>query len=51
MKCPYCQRRLRGGIKCTACRRYIFRWPHLVLLTLLICGLTLGLLEILFRLI
>lgn len=49
MKCPYCQRRLRSGIRCTACQRYILRWPHLLVLTLLIFAVTLGFLELLFR--
>jgi hypothetical protein len=34
-KCPYCQRPLRRfGTRCRACRRYILRWPHIVLLSL-----------------
>ena len=34
-KCPYCHRPLRQfGTRCRACRRYILRWPHFVLLSL-----------------
>ena len=51
MKCPYCQRRLRNGVRCTACRRYVLRWPHVLLLVLLITAATLGFLELLFRVI
>ncbi|HEV2765357.1 MAG TPA: hypothetical protein VGV38_20410 [Pyrinomonadaceae bacterium] len=49
MKCPYCQRRLRNGIRCTACQRYVLRWPHLALLVVLITAAALGALELLFR--
>ena len=49
MKCPYCQRRLRHGIRCSACQRYVLRWPHLALLALVMTAVTLGVLELLFR--
>ncbi|WP_352431878.1 hypothetical protein [Pyrinomonas sp.] len=30
MRCPYCERPLhRLGTHCRACRRNIWRWPHL----------------------
>ena len=34
-KCPYCARPLSGfGLKCRACRRYVLRWHHIVLFSL-----------------
>jgi len=39
-----------GGIRCRACRRFIFRWPHIVVLVLLALVATVGLLEFLYRL-
>jgi hypothetical protein len=34
-KCSYCARPLRGfGVKCRACRRYVLRWHHILLLTI-----------------
>ena len=34
-KCPYCARPLKGfGLKCRACRRYVLRWHHIVLFSL-----------------
>jgi hypothetical protein len=34
-KCPYCARPLKGfGLKCHACRRYVLRWHHVVLFSL-----------------
>jgi hypothetical protein len=51
MRCPYCERPLHmGGIKCRACRRYVLRWPHIVLLIVLAVAVAFGLLELLFRL-
>ncbi|HYX43202.1 MAG TPA: hypothetical protein VE821_15960 [Pyrinomonadaceae bacterium] len=49
-KCPYCQRPLRRfGTRCRACRRYVLRWPHIVLLSLAaLTGLAL-LLDLLIR--
>lgn len=38
-----------GGIKCLACRRYVLRWPHMILLVLIVSAAVLGLLEFLFR--
>lgn len=35
MKCPYCARPLRRGVKCRACRRYVFSWPHIFLAVVL----------------
>ncbi len=39
-----------GGIRCRACRRFIFRWPHIVVLALLALVATFGILEILYGL-
>ncbi|MCA1816592.1 MAG: hypothetical protein LC746_09340 [Acidobacteria bacterium] len=34
-KCPYCARPLKGfGLKCRACRRYVPRWHHILLFSL-----------------
>ncbi|HEV2860195.1 MAG TPA: hypothetical protein VGX48_04245 [Pyrinomonadaceae bacterium] len=50
-KCPYCARPLRmGGIRCRACRRFIFSWPHIVVLVLLALAATVAVLEFLYRL-
>ena len=50
MKCLYCDRPLRGtGLKCRACRRYVLRWPHYLLLTLFGLGLVALLLDLIFR--
>lgn len=38
-----------GGLKCRACRRYVLRWPHLVILIVLCLALVGGALELLFR--
>lgn len=47
MKCPYCARPLpRGSYKCRPCRRYVFAWPHLVVLSLLLIFVALAFLEI-----
>ncbi len=49
-KCPYCARPLRGaGFKCRACRRYILRWPHVLLLSLLGLAVLALLLDVIFR--
>ncbi|CAN5237252.1 MAG: hypothetical protein ACR2GW_01205 [Pyrinomonadaceae bacterium] len=49
-KCPYCARPLRGaGIKCRACRRYVLRWPHWLLLSLFALAALALLLDALFR--
>jgi hypothetical protein len=49
-KCPYCHRPLRQfGTRCRACRRYVLRWPHIVLLSVaVLTGLAL-LLDLLLR--
>ncbi|MCA1592542.1 MAG: hypothetical protein LC754_07815 [Acidobacteria bacterium] len=50
-KCPYCVRPLRmGGIQCRACRRYVLRWPHVVLLIVLGVATLAALLELLLKL-
>ena len=36
-----------GGIKCRACRRYVLRWPHVIVLTMLGFGVIIALLEFL----
>ncbi|HEY0077133.1 MAG TPA: hypothetical protein VGB73_00695 [Pyrinomonadaceae bacterium] len=52
MKCLYCQRPLKGSrTYCRACQRFVFRWPHLLLLTIIGVAALLGLLELLFRVI
>ena len=49
-RCPYCARPLRGlGLKCRACRRYILRWPHLLVLSVALLVAVLALLELLLR--
>ena len=49
-KCPYCHRPLRQfGTRCRACRRYILRWPHFVLLSLASLAALALLLDILLR--
>ncbi len=47
-KCPYCARPLRG-LRCLACRRYVLRRVHLVLLTLLLAATAVVLLELVLR--
>ena len=47
MKCPYCDRRLRMGVKCRACRRYVLRWPHLVIVSACVAACVFALLELL----
>lgn len=50
-KCPYCARPLRmGGLRCRACRRYVLRRSHIILLVLLSIAGLIGLLEIIARL-
>lgn len=50
-KCPYCARPLRtGGLHCRACRRWILRWPHILLLSILGVVVAVVLLELFFRL-
>jgi hypothetical protein len=51
-KCPYCARPLRagGGLHCRACRRWILRWPHILILSLLGIAVAAALLELFFRL-
>ena len=50
-KCPYCARPLRmWGLRCRACRRYVLRWPHIIILIALCLALAVGMLELLFRL-
>jgi hypothetical protein len=49
-KCPYCARPLRGfGVKCRACRRYVLRWSHLVVLGAVVIIAVVVLLEALLR--
>ena len=49
-RCPYCARPLKGlGLKCRACRRYILRWPHLLVLATGLLVAVLVLLELLLR--
>ncbi|HYH85456.1 MAG TPA: hypothetical protein VEX60_08230 [Pyrinomonadaceae bacterium] len=46
-KCPYCLRPLRmGGLRCRACRRYVLRRSHILLLLLLAVALVVGVLEV-----
>jgi len=50
-KCPYCARPLlSGSIKCRACRRYVLRPVHIVLLVLFSIIAVMGLLELAERL-
>ena len=50
-KCPYCTRPLRaGGLRCLACRRYVLRRVHIVLLILVGMAAVIGLLELAERL-
>jgi len=50
-KCPYCARPLKNhGLHCPACRRWVLRWPHLLVLSLLGVAVALALLELLFQL-
>lgn len=39
-----------GGIACRACRRYVLRWPHIVILVALCLAVVVGVLELWFRL-
>ena len=46
-KCPYCARPLRmGGLKCRACRRFVLRRVHVILLILIAFVAVLALLEL-----
>ena len=46
-KCPYCARPLRmGGLKCHACRRFVLRRWHFILLIMLAVVAAYGLLEL-----
>ena len=50
-KCPYCARPLRmGGLRCRACRRFVLRRVHIILLTLVGVAAVVGLLELAERL-
>jgi hypothetical protein len=50
-KCPYCARPLRmGGLRCRACRRFVLRRVHILLLILLGIAAVIGLFEIAERL-
>lgn len=52
LKCLYCARPLRGlGLKCKACRRYVLRWPHIVVLSVIGLLAVLLFLELFFRII
>ncbi len=51
-KCPYCARPLRmAGLRCRACRRYVLRWPHMVVLSFVLLAAVVLILELLFRII
>ena len=39
-----------GGIFCRACRRYVLRWPHIVILVALCLALVVGVVELFFHL-
>ncbi|HEX8499447.1 MAG TPA: hypothetical protein VF659_02560 [Pyrinomonadaceae bacterium] len=50
-KCPYCARPLRmGGLKCRACRRFVLRRAHVVILILIAVAAVIGLLELIAQL-
>ncbi len=38
-----------GGIRCRACRRYVLRWPHIVIIVALCVFMLAALLELLYR--
>ena len=47
-KCKYCARPLKGfGIKCRACRRYVLRWPHLILLAVVVVAAVVAITDLL----
>ena len=50
-KCPYCARPLRmGGLRCRACRRFVLRRVHVILLIVVAVVAVAGLLELAERL-
>lgn len=50
LKCPYCARPLPGaGVRCRACRRYVLRWPHMIMLSLALLVAVVLILELFFR--
>ena len=50
-KCPYCARPLRtGGLRCRACRRFVLRRVHVILLIVVGVVAVVGLLELAERL-
>jgi len=50
-KCPYCARPLRmGGLRCHACRRFVLRRVHIILLILIGVAALVGLLDLAERL-
>lgn len=50
-KCLYCARPLRGfGLKCRACRRYVLRWYHFTIISVVGVGALIYLLDVLYRL-
>ena len=50
-KCPYCARPLRmGGLRCRACRRFVLRRVHIILLILIGVAALVGLLDLAERL-
>jgi len=50
-KCPYCARPLRmGGLRCRACRRFVLRRVHVILLIVVAVVAVVGLLELAERL-
>jgi len=48
-KCPYCARPLSRGFRCRACRRYVLRPVHIVLLALAAVALVIVLLDLFAR--
>ena len=50
-KCPYCARPLRmGGLRCHACRRFVLRRVHIIVLILIGVAALVGLLDLAERL-
>lgn len=39
-----------GGLRCRACRRFVLRWPHILVLAILALAGIIALLEIIHRL-
>lgn len=48
MYCPYCQRPMRPlSMKCRLCKRFVPRWPHLIILGLLAIACLVGIIVVL----